>query len=105
MSTSSVSMQNTDQDTKIVLYTNGIDKCASITKNYFCSKDNANKLCAFKLNDLVQKQYNQFYIHAMYIKLVMLWVSVINQLTDTVNDCTHMTMAKKSKLGFYVTGN
>jgi len=36
----------------------------------------------------------------------MLWVSVINQLTDTVNDWTHMThMAKKSKLGFYVTGN
>jgi hypothetical protein len=34
----------------------------------------------------------------------MLRVSVINQLTDTVNDWTQMTMAKKSKLGFYVTG-
>lgn len=35
----------------------------------------------------------------------MLWVFVINQLTYTVNDWTHMTMAKKSKLGFHVIGN
>lgn len=104
-STSSVSTQNTNHNIKTVLHTNGINKCASTIKNYFCSKDNANKLCAFKLNDLVQNNTISFiYLHT-YIKLVMLQVSVINQLTDTVNDWTHMTMAKKSKLGFYVTGN
>jgi len=98
-------MQNTKQDTTILLYTHGMYKYATIINNYLCSKDNANKLCAFKLNDLVQNNVISFiYLH-MYIKLVMLWVSVINQLTDTVNDWTHMTMAKKSKLGFYVPGN
>jgi len=105
MSTSSISMQNTKQGTTIILYTHGMYKYATVINNYLCSKDNANKLCAFKLNDFVQNNVTSFiYLH-MYIKRVMLWVSVINKLTDTVNDWTHMMMAKKSKLGFYVTGN
>jgi hypothetical protein len=105
MPTSSISMQNTNQDTTIILYTHGMYQWASIINNYFCTKDNANKLCAFKLNDLVQNNVISFiYLH-MYIKLVMLWASVINQLTDIVNDWTHVTMAKKPKFGFYVSGN
>jgi hypothetical protein len=94
ISTSSVRMQNTKQDTTIILYTHGMYKYATIINNYLSSKDNANKLRAIKLNDLVQNNVISFvYLH-MYIKLVMLWVSVINQLTYTVNNWTHMTMAK-----------
>jgi hypothetical protein len=105
MSTSSVTMQNTKQDTTIILYTHGMYKYTTIINNYLCSKDNANKLSAFKLKNLVHNNVISFiYLH-MHIKLVMVWVSVINQLTDTVNDWTQMTMAKNSKLGFYVPGN
>jgi len=86
MSTSSISMQNTKQDTTIILYTHGMYNYTTIINNYLCSKDNANKLCAFKLNDFVHNNVISFiYLH-MYIKLVMLRASVINQLTDTVND-------------------
>jgi len=53
MSTSSVRMQNTKQDTTIILYTHGMYKYATIINNYLSSKDNANKLRAFKLNNLV----------------------------------------------------
>jgi len=53
-STSQVSMQNTKQDTTIILHTRGMYKYETIFNNYLCSKDNANKLCALKLDNLVQ---------------------------------------------------
>jgi hypothetical protein len=60
MSTRSISMQNTKQDTTIILYTHGMYKYATTINNYLCSKDNANKLYAFKLNDFVQNNVTSF---------------------------------------------
>jgi hypothetical protein len=56
-STSRLSMQNTSQRTqKLRHYTNGMHICVTILiKNNFCPKDNANKLFAFELYNLVQK--------------------------------------------------
>lgn len=53
-------MQNTKQDTTIILYTHGMYKYATTINNYLCSKDNANKLYAFKLNDFVQNNVTSF---------------------------------------------